>query len=182
MKKLAIACVAVLGALLVTVGMAPWAQAYPNVSIDLSVDRQTLYSGESFTATGTSNVDCAWTTEWDGKVHTGAGSNGSPFITDYEAPVVTKVTPIPLHGTCVYDDPSSNARASVAGATWERTIVVTVLPRGNAAPPNNGADLPNTGGPNLLFLLGGLGLLLTGATAVVVARRRAEIDIVPGQA
>jgi LPXTG-motif cell wall-anchored protein len=40
--------------------------------------------------------------------------------------------------------------------------------------PPGGSDLPNTGGPNLIVLLGGLVLLVTGATAVTFARRRAE--------
>lgn len=186
MKKLLASCVVALIALLTTVGLAPAAQAYPDVTIDLTVNRQVLYGGENFTATGTSNVNCAWNLEWNGVVRNGAGSSGSPFSTTYTAPPVTKITKIPLHGTCTYADPTVRraARAAAPSAVWQRTIMITVLPRGSAtAPPDNGADLPNTGGPNILFLLGGLGLLLAGATAVTVARRRAEdADIVTGQA
>ena len=184
MKKFVLSCGVALLAILGTFGMAPSAQAYPDVTIDLTVNRQVLYGGENFTATGTSNVDCAWTTEWNDVVRTGAGTPGSPFTTTYTAPNVTQVTKIPLHGTCVYDDPTVTARADAPAASWERTIMITVLPRGQAAPPtDNGTDLPNTGGPNLGFLLGGLGLLLVGATAVTVARRRAEdVDIATGQA
>jgi LPXTG-motif cell wall-anchored protein len=186
MKRFAVLCVAVLVALLATIGLAPAAQAYPDVTIDLTAKPQVLYGGETFTATGTSNVDCAWTMEWDGVVRTGAGSSGSPFSTIYTADDVTKITKIPLHGTCAYTDPSARAaaRASAAAATWKRTIIITVLPRGNAAPPtDNSTDLPNTGGPSFAFLLGGLALLLVGATAVTVARRRAEdVDILTGQA
>lgn len=182
MKKFAVSCVVALFALLATIGLAPAAQAYPDVTINLTAKPQVLYGGETFTATGTSDVDCAWTLEWDGVVRNGSGSSGSPFSTVYTADDVTKITKIPLHGTCAYTDPT--ARAAAASATWERTIIITVLPRGNAAPPtDNNTDLPNTGGPSFAFLLGGLGLLLVGATAVTVARRRAEdVDIVTGQA
>jgi hypothetical protein len=37
-----------------------------------------------------------------------------------------------------------------------------------------GSDLPNTGGPNRQFQVGGQLLVISGATAVTVARRRAE--------
>lgn len=182
MKKFVLSCGVALLALLGAFGMTPAAQAYPDVNIDLTVNRQVLYGGENFTATGTSNVDCAWTAEWNDVVRTGPGTPSSPFTTTYTAPNVTQVTKIPLLGTCEYVDPT--ARGARATATWERTIVITVLPRGQAAPPTDGGtDLPNTGGPNLAFLFGGLGLLLVGATAVTVARRRAEdVDTATGQA
>jgi LPXTG-motif cell wall-anchored protein len=62
--------------------------------------------------------------------------------------------------------------------------MITVLPRGSAvSPPENSGDLPNTGGPKFIVLLGGVALLLAGAGAVVVARRRAEnADTAAGQA
>lgn len=43
---------------------------------------------------------------------------------------------------------------------------------GNGLGPQNGA-LPDTGGPDLLWLLLGVGLIGAGATSVVVGRRRA---------
>ncbi len=54
--------------------------------------------------------------------------------------------------------------------------MITVLPRSTAgaAPKTNGSNLPNTGGPDELVLFAGLGLLLVGAGAVTLARRRAE--------
>lgn len=188
MKKFFVSCGVALVALLATIGIAPAAHAYPDVTIDLSVNRQVLYGGENFIATGTSNVSCAWNLEWNGAVHTGSGSFGSPYSTTYTAPAVTQITKIPLHGTCTYTSPTSGraARAAVAGTQWTRTIIITVLPPASAVSPptqNGGGDLPNTGGPNILFLLGGLVLLATGATAVTVARRRADdVDIVAGQA
>lgn len=154
-------------------GFSGPAQAYPEVSINLTVNRQVLYGGETFTATASStNTTCAWTLEWDGKVRTGSSSTDKPLHTTYTADEVSKVTKIPLHGTCSYDAPTTPSGR--AAATWQRTIMITVLPRSSAVSPPGGSDLPNTGGPNLLFLAGGLALLLAGATAVTVARRRAE--------
>lgn len=183
MKKFASLCVVALVALLAALGPAPAAHAYPDVAIDLTVDRQVLYGGESFTATGTSDVTCDWNLEWNGVIKTGQSSDGSPLVRSYEAPNVTKITKIPLHGICTYTQPT--AKAGAPGATWNRTIEITVLPRGSAVSPptDNGTDLPNTGGPNILFLFGGVLLLVAGAGAVTVARRRAEsVDTVAGQA
>jgi hypothetical protein len=203
---------AALVAVLAMVGFQSPAQAYPEARIDLRVDHQTVRSGESFTATGSSNVKCAWALEWDKAQRRGTSSDGSDFVTSFRAKNVKTTTTIPLHGTCTYDaDQTPGARST----TWERTIDITVQPRrstqvsapgggsgaqgsgaqgsgaqGSAAQGSGaqvsgpqasgthlgvtGSDLPNAGGPNRLFLVGGLVLLISGATAVTVARRRAE--------
>ena len=177
MKKLsstgAVALAAVVAGLAMLWFSSP-AQAYPDVRIDLSVNRSVLYGGQSFTATASSDgTTCAWTLTWHGVVRQGSSSTGNPFKTTYQAPQVKHVTKIPLHGTCAYD--AGTASPGRGTATWERTIMITVLPPSTAvSPPVGGSDLPNTGGPNLLFLLGGVGLLVAGATAVTIARRRAE--------
>jgi len=193
---------AALIAVLALVGFQSPAQAYPEARIELRVDHQSVYSGESFTATASSNVRCEWTLEWDNKVRRSESTSGSDFVTTFKARNVKTTTQIPLHGTCSYDaDQTPDARP----ATWERTIEITVEPRSSSqvsAPGNApgtagsgaqgsgaqasgaqvsgphlgvaGSDLPNTGGPNRLFLVGGLLLVISGATAVTVARRRAE--------
>lgn len=177
MKKLTTIGAVALAALVAGLAML-WfsspAQAYPDVRIDLSVNRSVLYGGEKFTATASSDgTTCAWTLTWNGVVREGGSSTGNSFRTTYQAPQVKHVTKIPLHGTCTYD--ARTAPAARGTATWERTIMITVLPPSTAvSPPVGGSDLPNTGGPNLLFLLGGVGLLVAGATAVTMARRRAE--------
>lgn len=176
MKKLssmgAVAFAALIAGLAVLAFSTP-AQAYPDVSIDLKVNRSTLYGGQKFTATASSmGTTCNWTVEWDNRVRLGTSSDNTRFRTTFTAPGVSKVTKIPLHGTCVYS--TSGTRGAV---TWARTIMITVLPsRAAVSPPTSGgsSDLPNTGGPNMLFLVGGLVLLASGATAVTVARRRAE--------
>lgn len=173
MKKLASLGVVALIALVVSLMWSPAAQAYPEVRIGLSVNRSVLYGGETFTATASANVACAWNLEWNSDARTKNANAGTDFVTTYRAPKVTKVTKIPLEGTCVYTPPSGS-RASVAAETWHNTIVITVLPASSAVSPPIGSDLPNTGGPNIVFLLGGLVLVLSGVTAVSLARRRAE--------
>jgi LPXTG-motif cell wall-anchored protein len=182
MKKLtslgALALAALIVAALALLGLSGSAQAYPERSFKLEVSRSVLYGGQHFTATATGNVTCDWTLEWNGDTRQAKRDPNVKFATTYTTPKVTKVTKIPLTGTCLYDsdehpvDP--NARASATPATWENTIIITVLPRSSAVSPPGGSDLPNTGGPNLLFLAGGILLLASGAIAVTVARRRAE--------
>jgi LPXTG-motif cell wall-anchored protein len=187
MKKLSsmgVVALAALIAALALLGFSSPAQAYPEGSFDLRVDRSVLYGGESFTATASSQgTTCAWTLEWNGDVRRGASNTNHDFVTAYQTPQVTKVTKIPLHGSCAYN--ARTAPSARAGSTWERTIEITVLPRSTeVSPPTVGSahstghgsssGLPSTGGPNLFFLLGGVALLVSGATAVTVARRRAE--------
>jgi len=175
MKKLTslgVAAFTALMAVLAIVAAQTPAQAYPEVQIGLEASRVVLYSGQSFTATATSNVHCSWRLEWNSKVHTGNSSAGADLTASYTAPRVTESTKIPLHGTCAYD--SAETPTARSAATWRRTIQITVLPRGTAVSPPGGSDLPNTGGPDWMVLAGGLVLLLTGATAVTIARRRAE--------
>lgn len=79
-----------------------------------------------------------------------------------------------LSGVFTPDDPS---QFRSDGDTWRFTVIA-----GNGNNGNNDGDddgfagglLPDTGGPALLWLLLGLGLLGGGATAVVVARQRRE--------
>jgi hypothetical protein len=176
MKKLmplGVAAFAAIISALAILGAPSPAQAYPEISISLGVDRDVLYSGQDLTATARANVTCAWEIGWDGSVRTADQPPNTEFRTTFTAPRVTEVTRIPLHGTCLYDagETPSAARSVTA---WKRTVMITVLPARTAVSPPIGSDLPGTGGPNRLFLLGGLGLLLAGATAVTVARRRAE--------
>ena len=177
-KKVLSLVVAALLGLLAIIGLAPAAQAYPEVIIDLTAQPTVLYGGETFTATATANVVCDWTLEWNGDSRDKNASNN--FTTVYTAPEVTKITKIPLHGTCVYELPEGatpvtgrTAAKAAAGplVTWKRTIMITVLPRGSAVNPP-GEDLPNTGGPNLWILLAGLGLVGAGTAVTLRSRRK----------
>lgn len=172
MKKLGTTILVALLAVLATVGLAPAAQAYPDAQQNLTVDRQSLYGGESFTAFATSNVNCDWTLEWNGESRT---QSSEDFTTSFEAPIVTEPTDIALNGTCIYDsleEPRVAAKAA-AESTFEKTIVITVLPQSNAvSPPGDDDDLPNTGGPNLWILIAGLLSLVAGAVVIRSAKSR----------
>ena len=182
MRKYGYVVLAAIAAVLVSLGFSSAAQAYPDVRLDLTVNHQVLYSGETFTATGISNVDCALNLEWNKVVR--QSDPTKRFVTEYVAPQVSRITKIPLTGVCRYASRSAGKASAVGVSTLQRRITVTVLPRANGAatpPVDNSADLPGTGGPNRVFLLSGLVLLLAGATAVTVARRRAEEVELPGQ-
>lgn len=172
MKKYGYGVLAAFAAVLVSLALSSSAQAYPDARIDLTVDHQVVYAGDSFTATGTTTVACAMDLEWNDVVRNGGAVKR--FAATYVAPEVTRVTQIPVHAVC---------RPAATGALRNK-VTVTVLPRGNGAgatPADTSADLPGTGGPDLVWLLGGVVLLLAGATAVTVARRRAEEIELPGQ-
>jgi LPXTG-motif cell wall-anchored protein len=171
MKKLASLVLVALIGVLASVGFASSASAYPDAQQNLTVDRQVLYGGESFTAFATSNVTCDWTLEWNGDSR---DQTSEDFTTEYEAPVVTEITKIPLNGTCLYDtleEPRIAAKAAATG-TFEKTIIITVLPRGSAVNPPTDGDLPNTGGPNLWILIAGLASVAAGAVVIRTSQRR----------
>lgn len=173
MQKFGVVVIAAFAALLVTLGFTSSAQAYPDVQITLTTNKAVVSSGDAFTATASANVDCAWNLDWNGEVRPGTGQ----LVTTYTAPVVTKITKIALTGVCSYGASAERAEAS----TWKRQVTITVLPSASAAGAadntKNSANLPNSGGPNRVFLLTGLVLLLAGASAVTLARRRAEAEL-----
>jgi LPXTG-motif cell wall-anchored protein len=168
MKKLALLCIAALGAALLVLGTAPSASAYPELTCSVSVDRQVLDPGDTFTATGmAAGVDAknhtlpssafAWTFEWNGvtKNRTGAVASAS-----FTAPQVDRTRTITL-----------TARSSSPNGDCVRHVELEV--RGAVvAGPTGGGGLPNTGGPTFWLLVAALLLLLGGGGAVVVGRRR----------
>lgn len=172
MTKFGFAAVAAIAALLGILGFSSTAQAYPDVQHSLTVDKQVVFGGDSFTATASSNVDCDWDLEWNGQAREG---DGTAFRTTYVAPEVSSVETIDLVGSCGYVEPTDGS--AKPAATWESRVAITIRPGATglaALAGNSRADLPGTGGPNLVVLMGGLALVLAGATAVTVTRRRAE--------
>ncbi len=180
MSNFGYAAVAAIAALLGILGISSSAQAYPDVQHRLTVDRQVVFGGDSFTATASANVDCDWNLGWNGQARQG---DGAVFETTYVAPQVTAIEQMDLVGVCTYEEPASES-SRTAAATWEHRITITIRPGANAvAGPvgDNSANLPSTGGPNRAVLMGGLVLVMAGATAVAVARRRAEEAELPVQ-
>lgn len=147
-------------------GLAPGANAYPEPEFDVTIDHQVIVGGNSFTVIATSNVHCEWTAEWSGTpeqpgyVLTGSGTTSSmTFHTEQ----VAEIRDTDVVVTCTY-----------AGGTFSRTLSVRVLPVGSDA---GAGILPDTGGPDVMFLGIGLALLVVGGTAVVLARRRPQGEV-----
>ena len=169
MKKLAVLCIAALGAALLVLGTAPAASAYPELTCDVTVDHQVVDPGDSFTATGTAaGVDSAnqtvassafgWTFSWNGVTKHRTGAVASATFT---APEVTRSRTIRL-----------TARSTSPAGTCVRHLDITVVGAIVSGPTSGGGGLPSTGGPQFWLLVAGLVLLLGGGGAVVVSRRR----------
>jgi len=169
MKKIAAACIAALGAALLVLGTAPSASAYPDLSCDLSVNRQTVEPGQTFTATGTaagvdsSNQvipasDIQWTLRWNGVTKHRTGAVVSATFT---APKSAAGRTITLTG-----------RVTTPDGTCVRHIDIAVVSSAVAGPTGGGGLLPGTGGPAFWLLVAALVLLLGGGGAVLAARRR----------
>jgi len=168
MKKALLAAAALFVALFVTVGIAPSASAYPELTCNVTVDSQVVNEGDQFTATAEAAVvesrvsaegdDISWVMTFHGATRTGTGA---VFQQTFTAPAVDATTKFKLTAT-----------ADTAAGTCTHSVDITVLPGGTVVEPPSGG-LPNTGGPRLAFLIFGVALVLAGGTAVGVARRRA---------
>lgn len=168
MKKLAVLCIAALGAALLVLGTAPAASAYPEVTCDVTVSHQVVKPGQKFTVTGTTPiaVDAKnqpiadslihWTFNWNGVTKARTGRTASVTFT---APEVKKTRTIPL-----------TVRNTNPVAECVKHFDITVIGPKSKGPSDNG--LPNTGGPAFWMLVAGLVLLLGGGGAVAAGRRR----------
>ena len=166
MKKLAMLCVAALGAALLVLGTTSSASAYPDLTCNVTVDRQVVHPGQTITATGVitgadSTRPVTWTFRWNGvaKHRTGATAHAS-----FTAPKVNHASVIRL---------SASGTASLNGLN--RTCVQhfdinVVSPAQVSAPSDSG--LPSTGGPAFWILVAALVLLLAGGGTVLASRRR----------
>jgi len=176
----------------VPTGPVDTASAAAPTRFGVSVDKTTLRSGQTLTATGTANSDCAWIIDWNNERRSGSSRT---IVARFVAPVVEKKTVIPLRGTCFYVSPAPPTptgptppagRPGQAAQTvtvnvpksLNQTIVITVLPAGAVVrPPDDGngngggpgGDLPDTGGPDLWILLAGVATLLVGASLIRLA-------------
>jgi LPXTG-motif cell wall-anchored protein len=169
-KKLVVLCLAAVGAGLLVVSTAPAASAYPDLTCDVSVDRQVVHPGDTFTVTGRTlvAVDSAnnpvpssaihWTFKWNGvtKHRTGKVVHAS-----FTAPKVSSTRTITL-----------TARNSSPAGECTHDIDIKVQATSVAGPHTGGGLLPNTGGPAFWLLLAAVALLLVGGGTVVRTRRR----------
>ena len=166
MKKLAILCVTALGAALLVLGTSPSASAYPDLTCNVTVDRQVLHPGQTVTATGVitgadTNRPVTWSFRWNGvtKDRTGATAHAS-----FKAPKVAHSRVIRL---------AAEGTASLNGVprTCVHHIDIRVVAVQVSA-PSGGSGLPNTGGPAFWILVAALVLLAAGGGTVVASRRR----------
>jgi LPXTG-motif cell wall-anchored protein len=171
LKKL-IAILAALAATLLSLAFtAPAAQAYPEDSVTVSVNKSTLTSGQVLIVRASADTVCTWTVSFAGGQKEDVGFRTTQR---FRAPAVDERTTFPLTVTCTYASPSGAGETAIKMADVTRTVQITVLPpKGQGAPPADTAGLADTGGPNAWLLGGGLLLLAGGAGAVVVSRRRA---------
>jgi LPXTG-motif cell wall-anchored protein len=167
MKKLAVLCIAALGAALLVLGTAPSASAYPDLGCDVKVDHQRVTPGQQFTVTGKADAvdkfnkvvpesQLKWTFRWNG---TTVHRVGHLVTATFTAPEVTKTRTIRLTGRV--DTP--------LGPCVRHLDIQVIAPQ--VSPPGGGG-LPGTGGPAFWLMVAGLLLLLGGGGAVVAGRRR----------
>jgi LPXTG-motif cell wall-anchored protein len=168
-KKVVVLCLAALGAALLMVGTAPAASAYPEQTCDVTVDRQVLDPGDSFTVTGkAAGVDASnqtlpssafsWAFSWNGVTKHRTGAVASATFT---APHVTTTRKIRL-----------TARSTSPLGECVRHLDITVVAASVAGPTGGGGLLPSTGGPAFWLLVAAVALLLVGGGTVIRTRRR----------
>lgn len=172
MKRYAALALAAIAALVGMSALAPSAQArqatYPVVSLQLKLSVQKVVSGHTFTATAKANIKCVVISEtWNGQT---ASAAGSTVTHTFQAPNVTKPTVIPLHATCQYSVVSGAAGAALKAQlqSVSRTANILVVPVAHPGHP----VLPDTGGPNLGWFIGGALAVVAGGLAMFFGRRR----------
>jgi LPXTG-motif cell wall-anchored protein len=167
MKKFAATLAAALLALLGLTALAPSAQAYPTPVLTFTFNLSSIASGTSVSGTATASIDCdTLTINWAGQTASGTGST---LTYNFKAPVVSKVTQITGVATCDFTSTTGTTGQAISPSSETLTAyaTVTVNPSGSTTGP-----LPNTGGPSIGWLVGGLAALLGGGVAMFAGRRR----------
>lgn len=174
MKKLIVIGVMTLAAMFVALGVAPSANAYPETSCNVTVDAQKVESGTKLKVHGESQLvvtddglgraaapGTTWTATFNGDTVT---KTSDEFNTTFAVPEVSTETVLTL-----------TVKAKMTGATdaCEKSLNITVRPDGTLVnPPDD--QLPNTGGPRMILLIAGLGLVVAGGVAIQQSRKRHE--------
>ncbi len=162
-----------------TLFMGGAAQAYPDPTITISIPGNEIIGGDTFDFTASSgDVDCDWTVTYGGAQQTGSGTSISGT---YDTPAVSKRTATTITAVCEYQTATSSASAAAtaevsAADTASASATVYLLPRGgdtDGGSDDNGA-LPDTGGSNLWIVIVGAALLVVGAAALALSRRRSH--------
>ncbi|MCX6394882.1 MAG: LPXTG cell wall anchor domain-containing protein [Propionibacteriales bacterium] len=177
MKKLIVIGVTTLAALFVAFGFAPSANAYPQTSCKVTINAQKVFGGTKLKVSaeaqkvvtddglGRAAVDTtSWIAEFNGVTKT---AQSDSFAATFNVPEVDAETVLTLR-----------VQAMMAGVTpaCEQSLNITVLP-GSAVVTPPGGTLPNTGGPHLSLLIGGLGLVAAGSIAIRQSRRSTPLQV-----
>lgn len=172
MKKLIAIGATALTMLFMVFGLTPSAFAYPEGVCDLQVSAQVVNSGDTITATCHYTVvdnaarkqageDIHWVMTFNGQTRTGTGET---FTATFKAPDVSQPTSFKLTST-----------GTGPAGTCSRSVNIRVLPDAVVSPPK-GPHLPNTGGPRLMLLVAGLGLVLVGAVSIRMSRKERSVS------
>lgn len=162
MKKTAVVVAALLAALF-SLSIGGPAYAYPEPVISVGVSSDVLPPGGTFVVTGSSPHTCAWTVTFNGHTYTSTGTHLNVHLT---APSTPGHYPVVV--TCLLQDGPN------AGETVVRSLTITVQAPVAGGPAPTSSVLPEAGGPARALLYGGAGLVVLGAIAMLVARRRRE--------
>lgn len=171
MKKLIVIGATALAAMFVAIGYAPSAQAYPQTSCKVTLNAQKVLSGSKLHVTAEAQTVVTddglgrvaaepnkWTATFNGETR-----NVTADVLDvtFNVPEVTQ--------KATYQLVVQSIMPGVTAACGQTLDIVVEPGSTSVSPP--GGHLPNTGGPHLSLLIGGLGLIGAGGVAIRQSRR-----------
>ena len=189
MLKSRLLAVAFVTALLSVFGAtAANAASYGPPAFTVTVNPTAVSTGDTFTVTFTSSVNCAWTLdEFEGQ--TAPAGSGKTYVVTLTAPDAAGT--YSFTAECTWDPdatttsgPASrshkvipavyvaNASADTLLAAPQTDPVTGTVTVGSSDSGSDNGSLPNTGGSNESLLIAGGALVLVGAAVTVAARRR----------
>lgn len=176
MKKFVSIGLGALSVLVLALGLVPPAQAYPELSCNVTVNAQRVASGDvlkvhatsqQFTTEAKAAADAvSWRAVFDGVVRT---ARSSTFDTSFDVPTFAEPTTRRLVVRAVMPDSTTSCERSLDIAAGVAADDVVAGPGGDNGVA--GENLPNTGGPRLIFLILGVGLVVAGGAAVRQSRK-----------
>jgi LPXTG-motif cell wall-anchored protein len=189
MLKSRLLAVAFVAALLSVFGAtAANAASYGPPAFTVTVNPGAIGTGDTFTVTFTSEVNCTWSLdEFEGQ--SAPAGSGKTYVVTLKAP--TAAGDYTVTAECTWDPDATttagpvsrshkvipavyvaNASSDTLLADPQTDPVSAVVTVGSTSSGSGSGALPNTGGSNESLLIAGAGLVLVGAAVTVAARRR----------
>lgn len=174
MKKLIVIGATALAAWFLAIGYAPSAHAYPQTSCKVTLNAQKVLSGSKLHVTaeaqkvvtddGLGKAAAApnqWHAEFNGETR---DVSSEALDVTFDVPEVAETTTYQLV-----------VQTTMPGVSdpCSQTLDIVVEPGSTVVEPPGG--LPNTGGPHLSLLIGGLGLVVAGGVAIRQSRRTSRM-------